>query len=177
MRYRSEMTNTRSPRVMVVLATVLATLLAFGCSESHAGGDASTDGGGTSAYAGAYVMDECGPADGQALRVILFDGAVPECSADPDRRSLSLYLYGAIFPITAGATITSSSASGATASAALCPGGTPPCQTSSDLTVTFDTFVDAASASGSYTITWADGSSDAGTFAAEWCTSGPIVCG
>lgn len=149
----------------------------IGCGESHTGGDASADSGGTSDFAGAYVMDACGPADGHALQVLLYDVAVPDCSADTSRRTLAFYLYGPVFPITPGTTVTSSSASGATGSATLCPGGTPPCQTSGDFTITFDTFVDGTSASGSYTVTWGDGSSDAGTFGAEWCTVGPVICG
>jgi hypothetical protein len=154
----------------------IVAVLGLGCGTSHSGGDASADGGGTSDFAGAYVMDTCGPADGPALQVILFDAAVPECSADTDRRSLSFYVYGARFPITAGTTVTSSSAS-ATGGASFCLGGASPCQTSSDFTITFDTFVDGASASGSYSISWTDGSTDAGTFGAEWCMSGPILCG
>lgn len=163
-------------------ATLFLSLSLAGCSESHAPAvdGAASDTPAVGAYAGAYVMNDCGPADGRALRLILWTFPVPECSADPARPSLEFYLYGSFFPITPGATITVTPPSGGglgDGSATACPGGTPPCRTSQDFTLTFATFTEDAEASGTYSVRHADGTTDSGSFAASWCEAFPPICG
>lgn len=154
------------------------------CSDSHGlDGDASVGAdGGSSSYAGAYLTPECAPDDGAALSLLLFDAAVPECSADSERRSLTFYIFqgsSLFFPIEAPETITSSAASGGfgNGSATECPGGTPPCRVSMEWSITFETFQEDVGASGSYSITFADGETVTGRFDASWCSPGSIVCG
>lgn len=168
-----------------------AALLAFACSGSHglgadagprADAPATLDASGSGDYAGAYLSPECAPDDGPALRLTLFDVAVPECSADTSARSLSFYLFSGtddIFPITAPVTITSSSAGGGlgNGSATECPGGSPPCRSSQDWSLTFETFTQDVGATGTYAITFADGSSASGRFDASWCSFAPPTCG
>jgi hypothetical protein len=83
------------------------------------------------------------------------------------------------FPLVDGTSITSSASGGGfgNGTATACPGGTPPCQSSQTWTLTFDTFQDMNSASGSYSITWEDGSNASGRFDASWCEPFPPLCG
>lgn len=152
-----------------------------GCGQSHAGGDAGSASDATvvGAYAGAYVARECGPDDGPALRLTLWDAAVPECGADPDRRSLDVYLHdgaSSVFPIEAGETVTSTVAA-SNGTATECPGGTPPCRSTQDWSITFTTFVQGSRAAGTYRVTFADGAGATGSFDATWCEPVPPLCG
>jgi hypothetical protein len=169
-------------RVVPLRTLALATaLVGTGCSETHGtvGDDAGRDAPASGRYAGAYVMNECGPADGAANRLILWAFPVPECSADPAQPSLDFYLHGDFLPITAGETITvtppSSGLGGGRATA--CPGGTPPCRTSQDFTLTFATFEADVGARGTYEVRFADGTSESGSFDATWCQAFPPLCG
>lgn len=121
----------------------------------------------------------CGPADGFALELGIFQRAGDSCTGDPSARSLTFFIHdlgGASLPPTAGSTVTSTTAR-ANGNASECPGGSPPCRTSDTWSVTFDTYEADVSATGSYTITWGDGSSSTGNFDATWCETGPIICG
>jgi hypothetical protein len=141
----------------------------------HDSGPASDAGG---EYAGSYYRPSCGPADGPAFQLDLFESSVAACTVDDTRRTLGFYVHdlaGATVPPTAGTVITSTPAS-ASGTANRCPGGTPPCESSETWTLTFDTFVDGASASGSYVVTWSDGTMSSGQFDAGWCGDRPI-CG
>ncbi len=136
---------------------------------------------GTAEYAGSYVTPDCAPDDGPAIRLLMWEVPVPECSADPSHGSLELYIFGgtdSVFPITAPVTITSSGAGGGlgNGSATECPGGTPPCRTSSDWSVTVETYEENAGASGTYTVTFA-GETVSGRFDASWCSFAPPTCG
>lgn len=170
--------NARAPQAVL-------SLLLVACSGSHLpvdDGGGGEDSGGASVYTGAYVSPECAPDDGAALRITLWEAAVPECSADPARRSLSFYLFegsSTFFPIEPPETITSSSAGGGfgNGSATECPGGTPPCRVSQDWSLTFESFLPDAGASGTYSVTFADGETIRGRFDASWCSPAPILCG
>ncbi len=169
----------------------LALLLLGACSGSHGLGDdagtgedagTSVDAATAGGYAGAYIGPECAPDDGLAYYLTLWDGAVPECSADPARRSLSFYLFegtDSFLPITAPVTINSNRTGGGfgNGSATECPGGSPPCRTAESWTLTFETFEDDAGASGTYSLTFADGSTTSGRFDASWCSFAPPMCG
>ena len=144
------------------------------------GADANRGDAGASQYTGAYVARACGPADGPALTLLLYAASVPAtCSADPTRPSLDFFIHdlgGATLPPTPGSTITSTAAA-SNGSATECPGGAPPCLTSDDWSVTFDTFTVDGPASGSYTIHWLDATSTTGSFDATNCSAGPVICG
>lgn len=169
----------------VVVAAFLASVFLASCAESHGTGDDAGDparDAGAPSYAGAYISPECAPDDGAALRLTVWEGAVPECSADPARRSLSFYFFegtDTFFPIVAPETITSRTTSGGfgNGSATACPGGTPPCRVSQDWSLTFESFEDGVGASGSYSITFADGTMESGRFDASWCSFAPPTCG
>lgn len=161
-------------------------LLLGACSSTHTGvddgGSSGSDAGGASDFAGAYIGRDCAPDDGLAYRILLWDVAVPECSADPARRSLSFYIFSGtdvIFPLADGSVVTSTTSSGGfgNGSATLCPGGTPPCLTSQEFTLRFDRFTDMSGASGTYTIMFETGP-QTGRFDASWCEGfGPPMCG
>lgn len=157
---------------------LFASLVLCACSSTHVGDDGSTP----SDFAGAYIRRDCAPDDGLAYRLLLWDQAVPECSADGARRSLSFTIFEGtdlFFPLSNGTSITST-ASGVgfgNGTATACPGGTPPCLSSQSWTLTFDTFEDMSRANGSYSITWEDGSTTSGRFDATWCEVSPPLCG
>jgi hypothetical protein len=131
-----------------------------------------------SEYAGSYYRPSCGPADGPAFQLDLFQASVAACTVDDTLRTLGFYVHdlgGASLPPSAGSVITSTP-SAASGTANRCPGGTPPCESSETWTLTFDTFVMGTGASGSYSVTWEDGSTSTGQFDAGWCGDRP-VCG
>jgi hypothetical protein len=115
---------------------VAFTALLTACSGSHGGADAGP-------AASAFASDECAPDDGRALRIVISD-AIDACAADPSQPSIDFYLFSgtdSVFPIVAPATITSESGTTfGNGSATECPGGTPPCRTSQDWSITFDVF-------------------------------------
>lgn len=167
------------------LRIAFSVLVLSACSATHpASDDAGSSGSdaGADGFVGAYMMRDCAPDDGPAYRIILYQGAVPECSADPARASLSFYFFQGtdpIFPLMSGSVVTATSAGGGigTGSATYCPGGTPPCQTSSDFTLTFETYEDLTRASGTYSVDLPTGTRT-GRFDASWCEGfGPPVCG
>lgn len=125
------------------------------------------------------VSPDCGPADGAAYRFGFFEGPVgPTCTADAAVGSVSFYVHdlgGLTLPPVAPTTITSSTATNHGA-ATECPGGSPPCRTSSDWTLELTTFTTDVGASGNYTIRWEDGGTTTGNFDAVWCGSRPL-CG
>lgn len=154
----------------------VSALILSACSSSHIETDAGSgtdSGSSTSTYAGAYMGRGCAPDDGPAYVITLWDGAVPECTTDPTMRTLEFYFEGVA--ISSGTTLTSSTL--AFASVSECPGGSPPYHVSSDFTLDFTAFTELASASGTYAITWTDGSTSSGSFDASWCEVTPPFCG
>lgn len=145
------------------------------CSSAHVGSDDAAIADDAGVFTGAYLTPDCAPNDGAALTLTLYEAPVPECSADPDRRSLTFYFYpesAELFPIEAGDTIDSTNAGG---SVSQCPGGTPPCRAADSWSITFTTYEEEGAASGTYTATF-DGETISGSFDATWCNPG-LVCG
>lgn len=171
-------------------------VLQSGCSPCPAGtfddlvcrGDAGPDSGGRDAAAADapaaslpfhLIRHDCGPADGPALHVGLYTSVDPACGGDPLLPSITLYVYptGSVtFPPAAGTVITSTAAA-PSGMVSACPGGTPPCRTSQDFTVTFDAYADGVDATGTYEATFTDGSTERGSFEAMWCERTPVTCG
>ena len=149
-----------------IIIPALALALAA-CGSSHSGDD-----GGAGIYAGAHVRYACGPADGPAYELVLYEAGAP-CAPDSNTRSLRWLFYDD--PITAGTVVTSTSTSSA-GWVGFCPGGDAPCVTSETWRISFDSFEPDVGASGSYSVTWPDGSVETGTFDATWCGE-PPVCG
>lgn len=141
-----------------------------GVASDAAGRDSATSDSGPSPYTGALVHDDCGPADGPAIRVLLYGATMPTCRADPDLPSLDFYIYSGGFPPAPGSTYTDA---GVVTS---CPGGTPPCRTSSNFSVTFDSYSTGGGATGSYLISWGSDPRETGTFDAQRCEI-DILCG
>ena len=141
--------------------------------------DGQTQPDGGSPFAGAYLIETCGPDGGAGLQILLYAVPVPECSADLDRPSLTINLYeGAdlFFPITDGETVTST-ASHNNGSASYCPGGEAPCRVTGDWAVTFTSYAEGGSAMGTYSLTFPDDEMT-GDFDALLCTGfGPPDCG
>lgn len=171
---------------------LLALLLAAGCgarSESRFDGGPSTDGASSDASAATdsgadtdagperfpvqSIEDACAPDDGPALRLELFASGTP-CMGDPTAPSVSMYIYEGdtrFLPIEPGETVTLLDGAGTH-----CLGGAAPCRVAPSGSITFDTFVDGVSASGSWSLTFTDGETMTGTFDAAWC-EGDVLCG
>ncbi len=170
--------------MMRALAGSLGSLLLLACSSAHPASDGGTPGtdAGVAEFAGAYIGRDCAPDDGLAYRLVLFQAAVPECSADPSRASLSFWFFegtDAIFPLMDGSVVTSSAAGGGfgNGTATYCPGGTPPCETSPEFTLRFERFEDLGRAAGTYTVELPTGTRS-GVFDASFCEGfGPPMCG
>jgi hypothetical protein len=142
------------------------------------GADTAVDTG-AGGYTGAFIEDSCGPADGPAVELTLYEALSADCTADNAMGTLVITVYGGTtFPIPPGTTITSTRAGGGLGDGAanLCPGGTRPCLNSGELTITFDEYVQDDHASGSYSITFEGGREETGTFTASWC-DGDVLCG
>ncbi len=125
------------------------------------------------------IRHDCGPTDGPALRVGLYGSVDPACGGDPSQRSLELFVFATgtdSFPPTSGTAITSTVAM-PRGTVTECPGGTPPCRTSQDFTLTFDSYTDDVDASGTYSVTFAGGGTLSGSFDAMWCEREPVLCG
>ncbi|RLB52490.1 MAG: hypothetical protein DRJ42_14685 [Deltaproteobacteria bacterium] len=171
-------------------STIFLALLLAACGDSDApsdsgGPDASDSGSadasdsGSTGFDGAFIEDTCGPADGSAVSITLYDSLTAACAADSTARTLVITVWGGTtFPIPPGTTVTSTAVDGGlgNGSATLCLGGTAPCLTSADFTVTFDEYVQDDSAAGSYSITFAGDRVESGTFDAPWC-GGDALCG
>jgi len=125
------------------------------------------------------IRHDCGPTDGPALRVGLYGGVDPACGGDPSQRSVELFVFASgtdAFPPAAGSVIRSTVAM-PRGTVTECPGGTPPCRTSQDFTLTFDSYADGVDASGTYDVTFAGGETTSGSFDAMWCEREPVLCG
>jgi hypothetical protein len=126
------------------------------------------------------ISRACGPADGFALRLGLYESPpLAECAGDPLEGSLTFFIHdlgGATLPPTSGTVVTSTLAS-SNGVADECPGGTPPCRTSQTWSVTFDSYTEDVGATGSYSVTWEGGEISTGNFSAVWCDRGPVICG
>ena len=156
----------------------LAVLLG-GCYQSHqlpsgpgvdasVGRDGGRDGGLRPRFAGSWVSETCGPTDGPAIELILYERSGPNCTADPTGESVRFYLYGPYLPITPGESVSSDG----TVTHVLGPS-----EVSTDFLITFDTFEPGVGASGNYRVTWHDGWNSFGSFHAVWCSTGPVICG
>lgn len=122
-----------------------------------------------------YIRESCGPADGPAFELSLFNAAVPTCTIDPELEAMTFYVHnlsGAPIPPTAGTTITSTEAS-SSGTANRCPGGTVPCESTENWTLSFSSYEAGSGAVGTYSVTWADSSVSTGQFIASWCTGAP----
>ena len=161
-----------------LVGPLVAVSFALGCSQAHSPADGGTDAA-SGLPATAYVGRDCAPDDGAAVSVLVYTSPVPDCSADPEQRSLRITVYDgadSVLPISAPHTITST-ATRATGSVIDCPGGRAPCRTSSAFTITFDTYAEGAGATGTYTATFAEGPPATGRFEATWCEVAPPMCG
>jgi hypothetical protein len=140
------------------------------------GEDAATDSGAGDAgeaFSRSYVRPSCGPADGPAFELALFDGSVAACSIDGAPLSVSFYVHdlsGAPIPPMGGNVITSTTAL-PSGTANRCLAGV--CESSEDWSLTVRSYDVAMGARGSYTVLWADGSRSAGQFDAAWCAGRP----
>lgn len=166
----------------LTVSAILLALLLSACGDSDGpsdsgGADASDAGNG--AFEGAFIEDTCAPDDGPAVSVTLYDSLTAACEADGIARTLVITVWGGTtFPIPPGTTVTSTAVDGGlgNGTATLCLGGTAPCLTSADFTVTFDEYVQDDTASGTYSITFAGDNIESGTFDAPWC-GGDALCG
>lgn len=135
-------------------------------------GDAGAD------FAQSYYKRSCGPADGPAFELALFNSAVAACTVDDTLLSLSFYVHdlsGAPVPPTAGSTI-ESTPEHSSGTANRCPEGTAECESSESWTLHFSSYTDSVGAVGTYSVTWLDGSVTSGQFNANWC-SATLLCG
>ena len=122
------------------------------------------------------IWDDCGPADGPALRMVLDGnrGTIP-CD-DGGVHLVALYLFASL-PTTAPATLTVGSDYSAGGSATYCPDYTvESCLNAASGTVEFTTYTHDSAAAGTFTFTLADGTIVTGPFDASWCANSPL-CG
>lgn len=126
-------------------------------------------------YTQSYIRESCGPADGPAFELALFNAAVPTCTIDPALEALTFYVHdlsGAPIPPSDGTVITSTDAS-SDGTANRCHGAGTPCESTENWTLTFSSYEEGEGAVGTYTITWADASVTTGQFIATWCSGAP----
>ena len=127
-------------------------------------------------FARSYVRSSCGPADGPAFELALFDGSVAVCSVEGAPLSVSFYVHdlsGARIPPLAGDTLTSTLAM-PSGTANRCMAGV--CESSEDWSLTFRSYDVGTGARGTYSVLWPDGTRSAGQFDAAWCAGMPL-CG
>ena len=143
-------------------------------STSSGSGGSAGSGGSTPAEPG-RIQPDCAPNDGPAIRLVI-DGGASTCFG-PESTGLYVYIYGAdLVNLQAGATLTiGDGVSNAETSASRIVGPTQQVVATGG-TVSFSAFAKGASAAGSYHVTFTDGSTLAGSFAAVWC-SGVPGCG
>lgn len=130
-----------------------------------------------SPYASQVLAFTCAPNDGPALRLLLADSVdATTCRQDGFGPSLEIYLWVSPDSITAPQTITFSSGD-ANGSATHCLGGTAPCLLFDQGEVTFDSYEDGVSGSGTYKLIQGD-TVEEGSFDATWCDPAtPKLCG
>ena len=118
----------------------------------------------------AHLLESCAPWDGAAMELVVDD--LKECSS-ADRPLLSIRIWKGL-PLAAGKTyqFTDPSQDG---SASRCLGGGKKCELAKSVVLTFDTY-EEKSATGSFVLTFGDGSRVVGTFAADKCGGHPL-CG
>lgn len=124
------------------------------------------------------IWDECGPADGAALMLVLDENrGMPTCDTSWSTVHLvRLYLF-ANLPTSAPATATIGADYSAGGTATYCPDYTAgSCVDAVSGQVEFTTWTDGAAAAGTFTFELADGTTVAGPFDASWCANSP-VCG
>lgn len=140
--------------------------------------DTDTSRSGTEVAGKSRIYRDCAPNDGAAL---VLAPAQPDdtCSLalDADRAGLGvwIYLYGDLPGITGGTV--AFDAQNNNASAQYCSDATSgTCVGAVSGEVDFRGFVDGVSASGTWTLTLADGNIIYGSFDADWCEA-DVVCG
>ncbi|MBK8171913.1 MAG: hypothetical protein IPK60_16400 [Sandaracinaceae bacterium] len=130
------------------------------------------------AFVQSYVRRSCGPADGPAFELALFNSSVPACTVDASLEALTFYVHdlsGATVPPVAGTVINSTEAS-SSGTANRCRGAGGPCESTETWTLSFTSYTGGEGAVGTYNVTWSDGSVSAGQFNANWC-DGMAICG